>query len=48
MDVSIRPVATIYFACIIILGAFFQVNLILAVIIEAFKDIEEKERELEA
>jgi hypothetical protein len=39
MDVTYKPLATLYTAIIILLGAFFSINLILAVIIQAFKFI---------
>lgn len=46
MDVTYIPLSTGYLAMIVILGSFFSMNLILAVIIQAFKQISKKEEEL--
>ena len=46
MDVTYRPLASLYTSLIVLLGSFFAMNIILAVIIQAFKIIQKKEDEL--
>jgi hypothetical protein len=43
MDASYKPLAAFYCCSVLIICSYFLVNLLLAVIIEAFKIIEEEE-----
>ena len=45
LDVSFWPITIVYAFSITLLGTYFSRNLILAVQIQAFKNIEEQERE---
>jgi len=47
IDGSITPLAIIYCCTLILLGSFFLLNLILAVIMQAFTNIQQKELEME-
>ena len=45
MDADIPVLAVLYCCFMVIIGSFFLMNLILAVIIQSFIDIQEKELE---
>jgi hypothetical protein len=45
MDASYKPLAALYCCLVMIIASFFLMNIILAVIIEAFKIIQDEEFE---
>jgi hypothetical protein len=47
MDVTFTPFAAFYCSVIVLIGSFFTINLILAVLIQGFKKIQEKEEKME-
>jgi hypothetical protein len=47
MDVTFEPLAALYCSVIVIIGSFFTINLILAVLIQGFKKIQENDEKKE-
>jgi hypothetical protein len=47
MDITFKPFAALYCSVIVLIGSFFTINLILAVLIQGFKNFHEKEEKKE-